>query len=59
MYWLLAMRFTRRPVLPIHGPLGRVATRDWTPRGAVTLNPERDMVIDAAIVSQNKQTGTA
>ena len=35
------------------------ATRDWTPRGAVTLNPERDAVIDAAIVSQDKQTGTA
>ena len=35
------------------------ATRDWTPRGAVTLNPERDTVIDAAVVSQDKQTGTA
>jgi hypothetical protein len=34
-------------------------TRDWTPRGAVTLNPERDAVIDAAIVSQDKQAGTA
>lgn len=28
-----------------------VATRDWTPRGAVTLNPERDAVINAATVS--------
>ena len=35
------------------------ATRDWTPRGAVTLNPERDAVIDAAIVSQDKQANTA
>ena len=35
------------------------ATRDWTPRGAVTLNPERDMAINAAIVSQDKQAGTA
>ena len=35
------------------------ATRDWTPRGAVTLNPERDVAIDAAIVSQDKQAGTA
>ena len=33
------------------------ATRDWTPRGAVTLNPERDSVIDAAIAGkyQNKE----
>ena len=35
------------------------ATRDWTPRGAVTLNPERDAVIDAAIVGQDKQAETA
>ncbi len=35
------------------------ATRDWTPRGPVTLNPERDAVIDAAIVSQDKRTATA
>jgi transposase InsO family protein len=35
------------------------ATRDWTPRGAVTLNPERDVAIDAAIVSQDKRAGTA
>ena len=34
-------------------------TRDWTPRGAVTLNPERDAVIDAAIVSQDKQAASA
>jgi transposase InsO family protein len=34
-------------------------TRDWTPRGAVTLNPERDAVIDAATVSQDKRAGTA
>jgi len=33
------------------------ATRDWAPRGAVTLNPERDSVIDAAIAGkhQNKE----
>jgi transposase InsO family protein len=35
------------------------ATRDWTPRGAVTLNPERDSVIDAAVVGQDKQTASA
>ena len=35
------------------------ATRDWTPHGAVTLNPERDAVIDATIVGQDKRTGTA
>lgn len=35
------------------------ATRDWTPKGAVTLNPERNAVIDAAIVSQDKRTATA
>ena len=35
------------------------ATRDWTPRGAVTLNPERDAVIDAAILSQDKRIATA
>lgn len=34
------------------------ATRDWTPRGAVTLNPERDAVIDAAVLGQDKRTGT-
>ena len=34
-------------------------TRDWTPRGAVTLNPERDAVIDATIVSQDKQANIA
>ena len=34
-------------------------TRDWTPRGAVTLNPERDAAINAAIVSQDKQARTA
>jgi len=35
------------------------ATRDWTPRGPVTLNPERDAVIDAEIVAENKRTEIA
>jgi len=32
------------------------ATRDWSPKGAVTLNPERDAVIDAVVVGQCKRT---
>ena len=35
------------------------ATRDWKPCGTVTLNPERDAVINAAIVGQDKQKATA
>jgi transposase InsO family protein len=30
------------------------STRNWTPAGAVTLNPERDSVINAALSRQNK-----
>ncbi len=36
-------------------------TRDWSPIGAVTLNPERDAVVAAAAGEANKQlspTGT-
>jgi len=32
-------------------------TRDWTPPGAVTLNPERDAVVQAA-VTQNQLSGS-
>jgi transposase InsO family protein len=35
------------------------ATRDWTTRGAVTLNPERDAVIDGEIAGQDKQAASA
>ena len=35
------------------------ATRDWTPCGAVTLNPERDSVIDVAVVGQDKRIARA
>lgn len=35
------------------------ATRDWSPKGAVTLNPEREAVIDAAVVGQDKRTANA
>jgi len=35
------------------------ATPDWTPRGAVTLNPEHATVVDAAIVGQDKRTANA
>lgn len=35
------------------------ATRDWTPCGAVTLNPERDSVIDPAVVGQDKRIARA
>jgi putative transposase len=30
-------------------------TRDWSPIGAVTLNPERDSVVTAHLRSQNIQ----
>ncbi|MGF6875405.1 hypothetical protein OKW35_004877 [Paraburkholderia sp. MM5477-R1] len=30
-------------------------TRNWTPVGAVTLNPERDSVVEMASISANKQ----
>ena len=35
------------------------ATRDWSPKGAVTLNPEREAVIDVAVVGQDKRTANA
>lgn len=35
------------------------ATRDWSPMGAVTLNPERNAVIHAAIVGQDQQAANA
>jgi transposase InsO family protein len=35
------------------------ATRNWTPRGAVTLNPERDAVIGGEVVGQDKQAASA
>ncbi len=35
------------------------ATRDWSPRGAVTLNPERDAVINAAVDGEEKRTAHA
>ena len=31
-------------------------TRNWAPVGAVTLNPEREVAIDAALTEQNKQS---
>ena len=34
-------------------------TRNWTPIGAVTLNPERDSVIDAALARQDKSEQAA
>jgi hypothetical protein len=30
-------------------------TRNWTPVGAVTLNPERDSVVEMASIGENKQ----
>jgi putative transposase len=30
-------------------------TRDWSPIGAVTLNPERDSVITSHVATSNKQ----
>ena len=35
------------------------AKRDWTPRGAVTLSPERDPVIDAAIAGKHHNKESA
>ena len=35
------------------------ATRNWTPLGPVTLNPEREAVIDAGIVRPDKRMRTA
>lgn len=34
-------------------------TRNWTPAGAVTLNPERDSVINAALAGQDKSKQAA
>lgn len=34
-------------------------TRNWTPRGPVTLNPERDSVVDAAILEDDKWIANA
>ena len=31
------------------------STRDWSPVGAVTLNPERDSVVEAHLKSKDKQ----
>lgn len=35
------------------------STRNWTPIGAVTLNPERNVVIDAALAKQNESEKVA
>jgi putative transposase len=34
-------------------------TRDWTPAGPVTLNPERDCVVDLAVRSENRNQKAA
>lgn len=34
-------------------------TRDWSHKGVVTLNPERDSIIDAAVLSKGKRAARA
>jgi len=34
-------------------------TRDWTPVGAVTLNPEREAIVSAAVLEAENKTKEA
>jgi hypothetical protein len=34
-------------------------TRNWAPCGPVTLNPERDSVVDATLLSEDQRTANA